>query len=98
MLWGHKSSPRAQEQGSPPEVTGLPLGGFAQLLSAWTLSSLHQELPFSFCGKPQPNWRIGPLCTFSTSVFITLSAFSGQFWFLVLDCQHLFGFCLAYGS
>lgn len=46
--------------------------------------------------KPDMLW--GHKATFSTSVFITLSAFSGQFWFLVLDCQPLFGFGLAYGS
>lgn len=85
---GHKSSPLTQKQGSPPKLSGLLLGGFAQLLSPWTLSSLHQELPFSLCWKPQPNWRTGPpFHVFPVELYHTLLSL-GSFGFWSLPHLH----------
>lgn len=74
-----------------------------QLLSLWTLSSLHQELPLSFCENHNQSRGMGPFSYFSNRplshsfCFLQVVLVSGPS-LLASPSASLFRFCMAYCS
>lgn len=77
---GHKSSPLTQKQGSPPAVSGLLLGGFAEPLDTILPSSRTSFFILQKTTTKLEDW--GPFSRFPQRPS-SHSAFPRQFWFLV---------------